>query len=166
MSSSDRPVFIQAADGCSELYLVNDKFEVVASGVGRLSAQVSPGLYKVRQRIGDNERSQVVEVEGLDGPMYVALPALSFASPIPLEGTNTSREFQRAALEQIGTTAAGQGTGRISLLVRDSRWEMGGDNNDRGKFLTGEVSRLSLGTLDGTFDKPLRARRGLRAANR
>ena len=161
MSSSDRPVLIQAADGCSELYLVDDKFEVVASGVGHLYVQVSPGLYKVRQRIGDNERSQVVEVERSDGPrygdgpMYVALPALSFASPIPLQGTNTSREFQQAALGQTGTTAAGEGTGRISLLVRDSRWEMGGDNNDRGEFLTGEVSRLSLGSLDGTFDRPL-----------
>ena len=155
MSSSDRPVFIQAADGCSELYLVDDKYAVVASGVGRLSAQVSPGLYKVRQRIGDNERSQVVEVERSDAPMHVALPALSFASPIPLQGTNTSREFQQAALGQTGTTAAGEGTGRISILVRDSRWEMGGDNNDRGEFLVGEVSRLSLGSLEGTFDRPL-----------
>lgn len=156
MSSSDRPVFIQAADGCSELYLVNDRFEVVASGVGRLFAQVSPGLYKVRQRIGDNERSQVVEVERSDGPMHVALAALSFASPIPLEGTNTSREFQQEALGQTRTTAAGKGTGRISVLVRDSRWEMGGNNNDRGEFLMGEVSRLTLESLDGAFVKPLK----------
>lgn len=155
MSSSDRPVFIQAADGCSELYLVNDRFEVIASGVGRLFAQVPPGLYKVRQRIGDNERSQVVEVERSDGPMYVALAALSFASPIPLEGTNTSREFQQAALGQTSATAVGKGTGRISILVRDSRWEMGGNNNDRGEFLIGEVSRLTLESLDGTFGKPL-----------
>ena len=155
MSSTDRPVVIQAMDGCSELYLVDDKYAVVASGVGHLSAQVPPGLYKVRQRIGDNERSEVVEVEASGSPVYVALPALSFASPIPLQGTNTSREFQQAALGQTGTMAVGQGTGRISLLVRDSRWEMGGDNNDRGEFLTGEVSRLSIGSLDGTFDRPL-----------
>jgi hypothetical protein len=130
MSASDRPVFVNAADGCSELYLVDDKYAVVASGVGHLSAQVSPGLYKVRQRIGDNEMSQVVDVPESGDPVYVALPALSFASPIPLQGTSTSREFQQDALGQTNTTAAGQGTGRISILVRDSLWETGGDNSE------------------------------------
>ena len=54
MSSSDVKLTIQASDGCSELYLVDDKFKTVACAVGDLRAEVAPGLYKVRQRIGGN----------------------------------------------------------------------------------------------------------------
>src|SRR5882724_4410572 len=118
MSTFDVSVFIEAKDGCSELYLQNHSYALLATGVGQLSARVPAGLYKVRQRIGDNERSQVLEVPAGDAPVHLNLPGLAYASPIPLEGTNTSREFQMAALGAKGLTAPATGIGQFSVLLR------------------------------------------------
>lgn len=153
MSSSDVKLNVLASDGCSELYLVDDQFKTVACAVGELHTDVAPGLYKVRQRIGDTERSQVVEVPEGVRHVEVALPSLPFASPIPLSGTNTSREFQQAVMRRPQPAIAAGQAPRVSLLVRDFRWRHGQSNRGRQAFLRQQMERLGLEAFDGHVHK-------------
>ena len=51
MKPSEHPVKVDIrAEPGTEIFLINSHFERVAEGVGRLTASVEPGLYKVKYR--------------------------------------------------------------------------------------------------------------------
>lgn len=83
---------IKAEDGASELILVNSAYDVVSKAIGNLSLEVSPGEYHVRQRIGDSESVERIEVGESDSPHTVLLKSLDFASPAPILGTSSFPE--------------------------------------------------------------------------
>src|SRR5262245_31206985 len=122
MSNSEVDVRVRAQDQCAELYLLNGQRVVVAAGLGSLKAQVSPGFYKVRQRIGDVEHNEVIEVGPDASKNVVDLRPLAFPSPIPLDGTTTSREFQQAALGFSDVTHSMGTGGTCFLMIRDPKW--------------------------------------------
>ena len=157
MSSSDVSVSIVAGDGCSELYLENHSYVTLACGMGSLTTQVPAGLYKVRQRIGDVERSTVLDVALGKKEVSLHLSPIEFASPIPLSGTTTSHEFQMAAMKDAGleNTTIGMGTGELTILVRDSQWVYGQPNIERSRALRRQVGRLRIESFDGTYVREL-----------
>ena len=75
MSTSEVRLSIVATTRSAELVLVDAGRSEIARGVGSVEALVPPGFYKVRQRIGDREGSELVEV--VEGPSRaLALPEL------------------------------------------------------------------------------------------
>jgi hypothetical protein len=154
MSSSNTSVRIATVDGCSELYLQDTRYRIVASGIGRIDALVPPGLYKLRQRIGDQEFAQVVEVME-NTPLQLTLPRIMFASPIPLEGTVSTREYHQDALRTSASTGASHGDGQLALLVRDSRWIVGAADNGPTIRFERELAGLRIESFDGAYHAPL-----------
>ena len=83
MSSSEftfRPslvnVSISTEDGASELLLLNSAYNMVGQGVGSLEVAVPPGEYHLRQRIGDTENLERIEVGYQEGPTSLELKRL------------------------------------------------------------------------------------------
>ncbi|WP_152523734.1 hypothetical protein [Stutzerimonas stutzeri] len=114
-------VAIQDLQG--ELEIIDGNFQVVQRGFGSLQGEFVPGIYKARARAGDVLREELFAVEPGAELMDVALAALSFASPLPLQGTSTSHEYHQQALESASLGAPadlGLGTGGGLLLsLRD-----------------------------------------------
>ena len=157
MSNSETPLVITARDECAELYLENSTRVQVASGLGRLETSVVPGFYKVSQRIGDIERSEIIEVSEDAAQNHIELEPLDFASAIPLHGTTTTREFQQAAMYQPDVTHSFGGTGSLFLMIRDAKWHDYGSATPRQlQFIQAEIARLSFESLDGRLQESLR----------
>lgn len=77
------PATFATEDGAAELYLVDSTYALIAQGVGRLHVDLAPGVYQVRQRVGDTESVHEFKVLA-EQPANFSLPRLDFATPIPL----------------------------------------------------------------------------------
>jgi hypothetical protein len=62
MSDSGIEIWLHSKDQCSELYLHDREYRLIAAGLASVTAIVEPGLFKIRQRIGDFEVSEIIEV--------------------------------------------------------------------------------------------------------
>lgn len=81
--SAKVPATFATEDGAAELYLVDSTYALIAQGVGRLSIDLAPGHYQVRQRVGDTESIHEFQVVAEQSASF-SLPRLDFATPIPL----------------------------------------------------------------------------------
>lgn len=85
-------VEVSSPYGAADLSIVDGTYSLIASGVGWINASLPPGDYTVRHQLGDEEGIQAFSVAEGGGTQSVALPALPFASPIPLFGTRYFRD--------------------------------------------------------------------------
>jgi len=120
---------VQSADAEAEIFIVDGEFQLVARGVGRLEAEIEPGIYKVKCRTGAVTKEQLVLVK--DEPVVVSLPRLSFSSPAPLAETAKTHEYHvEAARVESRNIHVRSGTGSwVFVFARD--WTVTG-NSARG----------------------------------
>lgn len=76
-------VYIRAGAPGTEIFLIDHKFQKIASGIGELQADVSPGLYKVRFRSGSSQHDKLIEVDADKAPETVFGGEIAFRSSVP-----------------------------------------------------------------------------------
>lgn len=119
------PLTVKAADEGTEIFLIDSSFNRLKSDVGRLQAEVKPGIYKVRFRAGETQVDRFVEVPEAarrrrDG-VEVSEEPLSFSSVAPIPGTRAFSTCHEAAWRrawQCPDKSIGHG-GSVFLMVRD-----------------------------------------------
>ncbi len=113
---------VQAADAGTEIFVMNARFERVASGVNRLEVSLDPGIYKVRFRVGTEMRDLLTEVNQGPTPTIVTTPPLQFAAAAPIAQTTTARAVQRDSAQLLSRTRPGMGLrSELMLFVRDPK---------------------------------------------
>lgn len=140
-------VTIESRFFASELSVVDAGYALVASGVGRLSLELLPGRYQLRQRIGYLDQVEELLVSSDAQSQTVRTPALEIASPIPLPGTSL-------VASPPGTRPFSYGSGSFRFVlrtpVRDSI-EFGGKHIEN---LQAEMRRMRLESFDGAVSMP------------
>ncbi|MDM0109848.1 translation elongation factor Ts [Variovorax sp. J22R24] len=141
MSNSEKhSVSIRASDDSAEVCLFDDRFNIVAQGLGSIAAQVDSGVYKVQQSLGDIKESSLLEISNA---VQAVLPPISFASPISLPNTRSYRPFQATNRGGVSDDAP------LVICIRDPAWQPGRDNSALKANLVAEAERLTL--LDDHF---------------
>src|SRR6478609_11424616 len=93
-------VNLSAPTKAVEILLQNSDLDVVASGLGSLNVDIDPGIYQIQYRAGNRMEHSLVALRS--GEIFenhaIDLP---FATPMPVEGTSTSRESFRQAVQTL-----------------------------------------------------------------
>lgn len=131
------PTVFFTEDGAAELYLVDNTYALIAQGVGRLNVDLVPGLYQVRQRVGDTESVHEFRVVA-EQPASFSLPLLEFPTAIPLP---KSTLVKGTGLEHRVLDAQ-KGNFRLLLWAPVS-------NSVSAVVLAQALETLSLETFDG-----------------
>lgn len=113
---------IEAADFATEIFVIDDRFSRIKSGIGSLEFKLPAGFYKVRFRSGASQHDQLVEVEG-NKICRVEGPNIAFYSAAPIENTQTTHEYHSEparfySLRKSGSPANG---GSIFIFLREDR---------------------------------------------
>ena len=106
-----------------EITVVGPDFRPVASGVGRLEAEVRPGIYQIVTRAGPSVERQLVSLAA--GETHSARDLwVSFPSAAPVAGTTTTHEYHEE-LAREATRRAQQPTTStaswLAIVLRDVR---------------------------------------------
>jgi hypothetical protein len=120
MSGSDKTLTVDAADKVAQISVLDGNLNQVAQGVGRLSETLSPGLYKVRVRVGPTINERLVS---LDADRQETFDVQDFPSAVPLHNTSRSREYHIEAARDLSSrpkTVLGSGA-TIFLFSREWR---------------------------------------------
>jgi hypothetical protein len=118
MSGSDRRLTVDAADKVAQISVLDGNLNQVAQGVGRLSEALSPGLYKVRVRVGPTTDERLVS---LDADRHETFDVQDFPSAVPLHNTSRSHEYHIEAARELSSqpkTVLGSGA-TIFLFSRE-----------------------------------------------
>lgn len=94
------PLLAEAADEFTEVFITDGSLHRIATGVGRVETEVPLGIYKVRFRAGDTHHDELIEVTPEDSEKHVSGPPVQFESPVPIENTETSREYHAEAARE------------------------------------------------------------------
>lgn len=137
---------ITTEDGASELLLLNGAYNQVGQGIGSLSVDVAPGAYHVRQRIGDTEFIEQIDIGADDGPKTLTFKPLDFPSPAPIIGTST---FPKVNAEDWKKPAALVGRTGIRVAIRTPGEMSSPSSISMLKHLRAETERLRIETMDG-----------------
>lgn len=137
------PSVISSEDGASELYLIDRSYNEIARGVGELHLDLTPGPYKVRQRIGDTEQITSFTVDEGSDNCRVEMTRLDYASPVPVKGTNTYQD-----LWSIETAVPFSKKPGLRIVIRDPDGTVTADEK-AFEHLRYEVGRLRIETLPG-----------------
>lgn len=89
-------VYIRA-EPATEIFLLDHQFRLRERGVGRLTATVEPGLYKVKYRAGTEVVETHVEIEPKSGTVHLQAPVVPYFSPAPLATAQTTHEYHEDA---------------------------------------------------------------------
>lgn len=107
-SESDTGNVRLVADGGepgTEIFVIDGRFNLAKRGLGRLEADLRPGLYKVKFKRGSSEAEIDAVLFPGTGTVSVAAPKLAFSTPAPLQGTDTSHEYHQEAAQRISCQA-------------------------------------------------------------
>ncbi len=122
MSTSNpekRRLKVTCKDSATEIFIIDGGFNLRARGIGRVDAELEPGIYKVKVRAGFESSEQHVVLRDQDEDLKI--PPFTFVSPAPLDGTSKTHEFHISAAEQ-GSRAPdikkGQGSS-VFIFARD-----------------------------------------------
>jgi hypothetical protein len=124
-----------------EIFVIDGENNVVARGVETLSAELVPGIYKIRYRIGDKVTDSLEEFPPGEGTYYVPVPELQLPSPVPLStpatGLQPASAQDAVAWSNSVQISAGKGS-RIFVFIS------GGTNDSPAK-----LGELTLRTFEG-----------------
>jgi hypothetical protein len=115
-------VQIMAEDSSAELILIDNSFAKIASAIGSIEQEVSPGLYKVRAKVGDKTEDKLFEVS--DTNKFITVASLCFASPAPLPKTSTGHGYQLEPCSKFASRAL-QREASLFVFARDSQHQFG-----------------------------------------
>lgn len=103
-----------------EIRVRDVNLEVVARGFGKMDEQLPPGIYQVEYRAGSNVRRELVALRANETFAKHDVELL-FASPVPLEGTSTSRETYQRAVERLSRkpTKTVRGDSGFLIFIRN-----------------------------------------------
>lgn len=124
MSRSDRTLTVDAADKVARISVLDGNLNQVAEGIGQLSQALTPGLYKVRVRVGPTTEERLVS---LDADRHETFGVQDFPSAVPLHNTSSSREYHIEAARELSSrpkTVLGSGA-TIFIFSRDLRPTVG-----------------------------------------
>jgi hypothetical protein len=88
------PLTVTSADECSQILIVDGDMNLRARGQGSLHVSLPPGIYKIRVRSGTALEEELVVLQK-DSPVTRAFDHLPFASPVPLDRTARTHEYQQ-----------------------------------------------------------------------
>ncbi len=142
-------VRLQVAPGSpvAEVFLIDHKFVLVHRSVGDLDADVEPGVYNVKARLGEVTTERLIV---LNSDQRVDLSnELPVASPAPIEGTSRTHELHMdVAVSESTSVAISSGRGaEIFLLTR--RWSSRTPEDGDPRSEPRSLSELSLHRPDG-----------------
>src|SRR5258708_7077147 len=127
--SSQVPLTASARDLTTEIFVIDGRFNRIASGLGRVQTDVAPGMYKIKFKAGTLVR-EVRQAVWPGQPVHVEAPAMEFDSPVPIEGTRTSRPHHQSNAARISLVVhdrLGFGGSQLFLFVRDLTKGVTGD---------------------------------------
>lgn len=87
-------------DPAAEVFVIDSRMSLVDRDVAQLKTRLPPGLFKVKMRIGNATRQDVVLLDGdatVPPPAAVVQPVASVATVLPLSGTTATHEYHEAA---------------------------------------------------------------------
>jgi hypothetical protein len=119
MSETNRQLTIDTADTVAEISVLDGNLNPITSGVGGFSVQLPVGLYKVRIRVGPTVRERLVS---LDADRRELFDMQAFPSPIPLQGTSQTHEYQIAAAQQTSGQPKVQLGSGATIFVFAREW--------------------------------------------
>jgi len=175
--SSSRLLTIRTEDRAGEVTLFDHDYEVVATGVAALEAEVQPGMFKLRVATGEHVRESYLlvdetQVRALDEPSasrrspralptvensaagaLVRVPPARPPSPVPLSSTSRWREYHTAAAERIAAAPPVQRGAGARLFVFARRWSPGGSSGHAGHPAQGLTLHAADGDLLFDFEK-------------
>src|SRR5271166_3138872 len=115
MPTSEEATITLSAAQSLEWRVLDAQFKTVASDVGNLTVTVKPGIYKIQCRGGAVQKEELVDLKG--GQTCEKSWRLAFPTPVPLEGTSTSREsYQMAVQHLVGLVAD---SGGLLIFIRN-----------------------------------------------
>ena len=79
-----------AAEPGTEIFVIDDTFQLCARGMGGLTAELEPGLYKLSYRAGSTISEVYQAIEPGAAPVHVSAPMVAYSSAAPLAGTRAS----------------------------------------------------------------------------
>lgn len=112
----------RAADQATEVFITDGSFQRIADGVGQVQIDVTPGIYKVRFRSGDEQSDRLIAVREEDGAITVEGRPVLFHSPVPIVETSTAdSDHASAAADAAQAPPRSLGTGsQLLLFTRDT----------------------------------------------
>lgn len=122
------PVLINAADPGAEIMVLDSAFSRLFNGVGKVKANLPPGLYKAKFLAGDAVGEQIFEVPAINlaksEPIRINQGPLQFKTPAPLAMTLGTEEVHMNAARRLSSVVAlnlatGTGPGQIFVFIRD-----------------------------------------------
>jgi len=139
---SKRNYFVDSGLPTAEIFVIDGESNVKARGVGRLSAELPPGIYRVRYRVGDTVADSIEEFPPGENTYFAPMPDLHLSSPVPLlvPTSGLQPESAQNAVEWSRSAAAKAGAGSSIFLF------ISGSPDDQLSLL-GEVT---LRTVTGT----------------
>ena len=146
-SENSEPVRLDVTtgDAATEIFVIDGRSRLVEKGLGNLSAQLKPGIYKLRIRAGNAEQEDRVVLR--NEPVQKSY-SIRFSSPAPLR--DTAEEDPRhveAAVRESQDDHVTRGTGScIFIFARQWAIRCRQPENPRG---THPAQGLSLNDSSG-----------------
>lgn len=134
-----------AADSAAEVFVINSDLELVDRGIGTVTTEQLPGVYKIKVRAGQATREELVVLKKKS--VLKEVGHLQIPSAVPLEQTGQSHEYHQAAvIKESATTGIKLGTG-ASIFVFARDWNPNEQSRVSGHH---PAKGLSLRSTDGT----------------
>ena len=120
MPVSKRSIRIQTDNPAIEIHLLDHTFQRVAEGWGYLSAEVAPGLYLCKTKVGPITEQKSIVVEPGDDPLVVEAK-LPLATALPIFDLPYSHEYQSGPAGMLSNQVHVDlgGNSQIYLFIRE-----------------------------------------------
>ena len=112
---------VSASDTATEVLIIDGQFRLVERGVGSVTTQLQPGIYKVQARIGEQVQEDHIILRKGSKPVKKQFDPVEFSSASLLDNTTKTHEFQtNAAEDESKQVHAKHGTGSyIFVFARE-----------------------------------------------
>ncbi|HVG61653.1 MAG TPA: hypothetical protein VNA24_24040 [Hyalangium sp.] len=110
-----------ARDRVAEIVVIDQSLKPFAYGVGQISVELPPGIYKARVITGAQVREQFAVLKAGEGPVKVEFDPIAFASPAPLGATAKAQDdhMEAARAQSLKVHVDLGGSSEIFLFLRD-----------------------------------------------